>query len=240
MPNNDRTVCIIVPAYNEAAAIVRTVADLVSHRPGDVVVVVNDCSTDDTESLARETTATVLSLPYNLGIGGAVQTGLKYALEAGHRVAVQFDGDGQHLAEEINTIVEPVRAGEADVVIGSRFIGKTSYKPPLFRRLGIAVLGLTNRLLTGQPIADNTSGFRACNREALTFLAEFYPQDYPEPQAVVELIKNGFRVIEVPVCMRERQTGGSSIGALSSIYYMTKVLLSNVVASSRRPVDRKG
>ncbi len=234
------TVCIIVPAYNESESILPVIQDLTAHGPDAEIVVVNDCSRDETETQARKTKATVLSLPFNLGIGGAVQTGLKYALDAGHEIAVQFDGDGQHLAKEIAAIAEPVRAGRADMVIGSRFGGKTGYSPPFFRKLGISVLRLANRMLTGQYIADNTSGFRAYNREALTFLSEYYPQDYPEPQAVVELIKNGFKVMEVPVRMRERRTGDSSIGMASSVYYMIKVLLSDAIASSRRPVDRKG
>ncbi len=220
MSAGSKTVGIIVPAYNESASILRVIEDLMAHRPGAEIVVVNDCSRDSTEAQARRTKATVLSLPFNLGIGGAVQTGLKYVLDAGHDVAVQFDGDGQHLAEEIESILEPIRSDMADVVIGSRFGGRDGYSPPIFRRLGISVLKHTNRLLTGRIIADNTSGFRAYNREALAFLAEFYPQDYPEPQAVVELLKNGFRVVEVPVRMRERRTGGSSIGMVSSVYYI--------------------
>jgi len=233
-------ICIVVPAFNESASILRVIKDLSEYRSGAEIVVVNDCSCDNTEALARQTGATVLSLPFNLGIGGAVQAGLKYALEAGYEVAVQFDGDGQHLAEEIESIVAPIRSGAADVVIGSRFGGKDSYSPPFLRRLGIRVLKHTNRMLIGQYIADNTSGFRTCNRRALAFLAAHYPQDYPEPQTVVELIRNGFRVIEVPVRMRERRGGGSSIGMISSVYYMIKVLLSNAIASSRRPVEKKG
>jgi len=216
------------------------IEDVSLHRPEAEVVIVNDCSEDETGNLARETTATVLNLPFNLGIGGAVQTGLKYALGREYDLTIQFDGDGQHVAEEIAAIAEPVRTGKADVVIGSRFGGKDSYSPPLLRRLGISVLRLTSSLLTGQSIADNTSGFRAYNREALAFLAEYYPQDYPEPQTIVELIRNGFRVIEVPVRMRERRAGESSISTFSAVYYMIKVLLSNAIASSRRPVNGKG
>lgn len=240
MSADRETVCIIVPAYNESASIVRVIEDLRDHVPRAEIVVVNDCSTDNTESLARQAGVTVVSLPFNLGIGGAVQTGLKYALKAGYDIAVQFDGDGQHLAEEIQVLVAPIRSGAADVAIGSRFGGREGYSPPFFRKLGISILKHTNRMLTGKNIADNTSGFRACNRRALGFLAEYYPQDYPEPQAVVELVRNGFRLVEVPVRMRERHAGGSSIGMLASVYYMIKVLLSNTIASSRRPVEKKG
>jgi len=239
MSPGSATLCIIVPAFNESANIRPVIDDIRSHQSAAEVVVVNDCSTDDTGALALAAGVTVLGLPFNLGIGGAVQTGLKYALETGTDLTVQFDGDGQHLAEEINALLIPLQSDDADVVIGSRFGGRDSYTPPFLRKLGINLLKYTNRMLTGRTIADNTSGFRAYNRKALAFLADSYPQDYPEPQAVVELLKNGFRVVEVPVRMRERSGGLSSIGMLASVYYMIKVLLSNFIASSRRPVRKK-
>lgn len=232
--------CAIIPAYNEADNIKSVVADLREHQPGLEIVVVNDCSTDNTAEVARCLSVTVLDLPINLGIGGAVQTGLKYARTNGCELAIQFDGDGQHLASEIESIIAPALAGEADVVIGSRFIGDGDYKSPLARRLGIRLLQVINSVLIGSKITDNTSGFRAFNRRAIEFLSEYYPQDYPEPQAVIELHRNKFKIIEVPVRMTERQHGRSSISAHRSLYYMIKVILANLIAISRKPVKSKG
>lgn len=219
----------IVPAYNEASNIPSVVRDIRSHVKEADIVVVNDGSTDDTEKAAVEAGVTVLSIPFNVGIGGAVQTGFRYASENGYDLAVQCDGDGQHMASEAQAIIGPVLRKEADVTIGSRFLENMGYKIPLARKMGIRYFSVLNSLIIGQKVTDNTSGFRAFNRRTLAFLAEHYPQDYPEPEAVVILKKHGFRLLEVPVRMQERQHGSSSIGVIRAVYYMIKVTLAILI-----------
>jgi|SRR5579883_1624205 len=228
----------IVPAYNEAASLPGVVADLRAHYPTADIVVVNDGSTDDTAAVARRLGVHLLDLPYNLGIGGAVQTGLLFAERGGYDVAVQFDGDGQHRADEVCILLDALAVTGADVVIGSRFLQRTPYRGQPARRLGIAVLRAVISLLLGQRITDSTSGFRAFNRAAIRFLARRYPQDYPEPESVVTLCREGFRLYEAPVRMRERQAGRSSITPLRSAYYMAKVLLAVAIGASRGPEGR--
>ncbi len=178
--------------------------------------------------------AHVVDLPCNLGIGGAVQAGFKFAERWDYDIAFQFDGDGQHIASEIEAILIPVRDNRADVTIGSRFCGiSEGYRPGFARRLGIKVFEIVNLILIGKRITDNTSGFRAYNRKAIEFLARNYPMDYPEPEAVLILGKNGFRLKEIPVRMQERSTGRSSISGIWSFYYMTKVLLALIVCCMR-------
>ncbi|RME00925.1 MAG: glycosyltransferase family 2 protein [Calditrichaeota bacterium] len=224
MTNNHDTL-IIIPAYNEEENIERVIREIRDTQlPADILVI-NDGSIDATARKASEAGAVVISLPYNLGIGGAVQTGFKYALRHGYRYALQLDGDGQHVAEEIPKILGPVQNDEADMVIGSRYIGESTYKTPAMRRFGMLVFRWVNSALIGQKITDNTSGFRAFNARAILFLAKYYPADYPEPEAVVVMGRNGFRVKEVAVKMRQRSAGESSINAVRAIYYMIKVLL---------------
>ncbi len=232
-------VLIIIPAYNESENIGRVIGDIREHQPDVELVVINDCSSDDTEAVVIAAGETVLSLPYNLGIGGAVQTGLRYARDRGFDIALQVDGDGQHPASEIEKTIAPIVSGEADVVIGSRFLGEGEFKSSFSRRIGIKIISLFNSILTGMKITDNTSGFRAYDKAAISFLADHYPQDYPEPVAVIELFRNGFRIREVPAVMREREAGTSSIGPLGSIYYMIKVIVANLIAFSRKPVNRE-
>jgi glycosyltransferase involved in cell wall biosynthesis len=236
-------IAVIIPAFNEAASIAETIADAASLALDQELVVVNDGSRDATSSIARATgRATVLDLPVNLGIGGAVQTGFRYAARAGHDIVVQFDGDGQHVAAEIERLIAPIRAQQADVVIGSRFVERGSspgaFRSTRSRRLGIRLLALANWLLAGRWVRDSTSGFRAYNREAVAFLADRYPADYPEPEALVLLGRNGFRLVEVPVVMRERQGGRSSIAGLRSAHYMIKVLLAMLMTALRPAVRR--
>lgn len=219
----------IIPAYNEASNIPLVVRDICSYIRDADIVVVNDGSTDDTERAALDAGVTVLSMPFNVGIGGAVQTGFRYAFENGYDFAVQFDGDGQHLASEAEAIIDPVLREEADVAIGSRFLENKGYKIPLVRKMGIRYFCVLNSFIIGQKVTDNTSGFRAFNRRTIAFLAEHYPQDYPEPEAVVILKKHSFQLIEVPVQMRERQHGASSIGFIRAVYYMIKVTLAIVI-----------
>jgi glycosyltransferase involved in cell wall biosynthesis len=230
---------VIIPAFNESSNIARVISETKSSQPSAKIVVVNDCSTDDTEAIVKSVNETALSLPCNLGIGGAVQTGLRFAQDEGYEAAVQVDGDGQHIPSEIEKLMTPIVRGEADVVIGSRFLSSDSFRSTFARRVGIRILSVVNSALTGSRITDSTSGFRAYNRRAICFLSEHYPQDYPEPIAVIDLFRNGYRIVEVPVKMRERQGGTSSISAVKSIYYMTKVLVASLIAFTRKPVSKE-
>jgi glycosyltransferase involved in cell wall biosynthesis len=230
----------IVPAYDEEASIARVVGELLACDPGLCVVVVDDGSTDRTAEVARAAGANVISLPFNLGIGGAVQTGFRYAWEQGFDVAVRADGDGQHDPAELDAILRPVLADEADVAVGSRFIGAAGYRSSRSRRVGIRLLALIVSALTRQRITDPTSGFQAVNRLGIRLFAADYPHDYPEAEATVMVFKHRLRLQEVPVTMRARETGRSSITTLRSVYYMVKVVLAIFVALFRRkavPLD---
>lgn len=215
----------IVPAYNEQKNIARTINDLKTLKDVDILVV-NDCSTDRTRQKALGYKIDLLDLPVNLGIGGAVQSGFRYALENNYDIVFQFDGDGQHVANEVNKIIKPIQKDIADIVIGSRFLDKEGFQSSAIRRVGIKIFEVINSWLIGQIISDNTSGFRAYNREVIKYLAERYPTDFPEPEAVILLGKRNFRMMEVPVVMRKRVEGTSSISGLKAANYMIKVLLS--------------
>jgi len=230
-------ILFIVPAYNEQDNLSVVVGDLRHHFPEAAIAVVNDGSSDNTANVARSLGVHLLDLPCNIGIGGSVQTGLLFAARHGYDVAVQFDGDGQHRADQVATLLTSLAAGY-DVAIGSRFLGPSTYRPSVGRRAGIATLRWVNSLVLRRTITDSTSGFRAYGPAAIAFLAEEYPHDYPEPESVVTLCRNGFRVIEVPVAMRHRQGGQSSITAIRSIYYMLKVVLAIAVGATRRTVGR--
>jgi len=234
--NNSYKILVIVPAYNEEGAILQVIEDIRQVMPVLDILVINDSSTDQTEAKVMNAGCPVISLPFNLGIGGAVQTGFKYAAEQGYDIAIQVDGDGQHMASEIPTLLSPMKARQADVVIGSRFIEKQGYTTSWIRKLGVMVFTSLNSLVLRKRITDNTSGFRAYNRRAIEFLSRNYPQDYPEPESVILLGVNGFRLEEVPVRMRERAHGQSSISALKSIYYMVKVSLAIFVDVFKEPL----
>ena len=207
-------VLVIIPAFNEAANISQVIGHLHDGFPDADLLVVNDGSADRTGQLARETgLAKVLNLPCNLGIGGSVQTGFIFAVRHGYDAVLQFDGDGQHVASEIPFLLEPLSSDKADVVIGSRFCSEQQgFRSYPLRRFGIRIFSLLNSLLIGQRITDSTSGFRAYNRKSFSFLAETYPADYPEPEAILLLGKNGFRLREVGTRMRERQGGDPRYG----------------------------
>lgn len=222
-------VLIIIPAYNESENIERVVDDLILNYPEYDYLVVNDCSKDNTEAILKRRGYNYLSLPTNLGIGGAVQSGYIYAAENGYDVAVQTDGDGQHDPAYIKDLLAPIAAGEADMVIGSRFINKSGFQTSFMRRLGIKFIRFVIRLTCGTKVTDTTSGFRATGKELTACFAKEYAQDYPEPEAIVSASLKGFRVKEVPVEMREREGGVSSINALRSVYYMIKVSLALVI-----------
>ncbi len=225
----------VVPAYNESGAVGRVVDEIRAVSPQTEVVVVDDASTDDTAAVAEARGATVLRLPFNVGIGGAVQTGFRYALEQEFERAIRLDGDGQHDASEIPKLLEPLERGEADLVIGSRFVDDdASYRPPFARRLGIRVFARLVSLLGGQRVTDTTSGFIALDRAGIELFAREYPHDYPEVEATLVALRSGLRLSQVQVEMRERETGTSSITFVRSLYYIVKVLLALLVASLRR------
>lgn len=228
----------IVPAYNEEGNIAAAIEDLRGIDTELDILVINDGSNDNTGEAARSTgEALVLDLPANVGIGGAVQTGFKYALRNDYQIAIQFDGDGQHLAAEIPKLLHMIIDGGANMAIGSRFLGpREGFRSTFLRRIGIRMFQVLNSLLIGQRITDNTSGFRAYNREAIEFLARHYPVDYPEPEAIILLGKNGFRIAEAATVMRERRGGDSSIGGLTGLYYMLKVMLAVVMTALRKPL----
>lgn len=225
-------VLIVIPAYNEADNILNTVRGVVEH--GYDYIVVNDGSRDATLDVCRSNGLNVLDLPINLGIGGAVQAGHKYAQRFGYDIDIQLDGDGQHDPAYLDALVREVASG-ADLVIGSRFLEKTDgFQSTFMRRVGITWLSAMLKLCTGRRVSDPTSGFRACGCRAIDLFCASYPVDYPEPESIAVAIKSGLSVKEVSVEMRERQGGTSSIGGLSSVYYMLKVSLAILIASVSR------
>lgn len=225
-------IAIIVPAYNEEKSIAGVVNDIramaVERGFNLDVLVVNDCSKDSTSDIISTLPCIALNLPVNLGIGGAVQTGFKYAFENQYDYAIQVDGDGQHPASEIPKLVDTAIREQADVVIGSRFIDKEGFQSSALRRFGISYFKRINKVLVGVTVHDSTSGFRLVNRKVLELVSEYYPDEYPEPEAIIVYSLNKFKIVEVAVAMRERQGGVSSIGAFSSVYYMFKVSLAIV------------
>ena len=226
----------ILPALNEERNIGRVLDELRALDPGLDIVVVSDGSTDRTAEVAAARGAHVIRLPFNIGIGGTVQTGFKYAWEEGYELAVRLDGDGQHDPGELRKLVAPVVAGEADLAVGSRFVESGGYRSSAARRIGIRILARVVSAIAQQRLTDTTSGFQACNRRAIGVYAVDLPHDYPEVEGIVMAIKHQIRLVEVPVTMREREHGRSSIGTLASIYYMIKILLALFVDLFRRPV----
>jgi glycosyltransferase involved in cell wall biosynthesis len=227
----------IVPAFNEEACVGRVIDEIREFDPELDVVVIDDGSIDRTAEVARDRGAHVLRLPFNLGIGGSVQTGFRYAAENGYKLAVRVDGDGQHDPSQLALIIGPVVADEADICVGSRWREPgEGHRSTATRRIGIRVLAATVSMLTRQKVTDPTSGFQALNRKAITLFAADYPHDYPEVEALVMLIRHRLRLREVPVQMRARAGGQSSIRAFGSVYYMVKVLLALFVGSFRRNV----
>jgi glycosyltransferase involved in cell wall biosynthesis len=224
----------IVPAYNEEQNIGRVVHELRAFDPNLEILVVSDGSLDRTAENAEAAGARVLRLPYNLGIGGAVQTGFKYAWQHGFDLAVRCDGDGQHVPAELPKVIAPVAGGDADIAVGSRFVGGDGYRSSASRRVGIRLLATVVSAIARQRVTDTTSGFQALNRRALELFAADYPHDYPEVEGMVMTIKHRLRLVEVPVEMRERQHGRSSITALRSVYYMAKVLTALFIGLFRR------
>lgn len=228
----------IVPAYNEEKNIAKVIDSL--RNAGWDFVVINDGSKDGTSSVLRSMGAPHIDLVQNLGIGGAVQAGYLYALRTGYDIAVQYDGDGQHDASYLDQLIEPLVCGDADITIGSRFVGNESeFKSSFARRVGIVVLSTLLRLVSRVKIYDVTSGFRAANKRAMKLFARYYPVDYPEPESIAYACARGMRVVEVPVAMHERTGGASSIFGFKSAYYMVKVGASILISGGNYRSRRK-
>ena len=231
-------VLIVIPCYNEETALPGVLQELQQLKlPVELtleVVVINDCSKDGTAAVARKFGAKVLDLACNLGIGGAVQTGIKYANNNGFDVAIQLDGDGQHPPSEIIKLINAYQKHQADLVIGSRFLDHEGFQSSYIRRLGIVYFYRLNKLLTGNPIFDSTSGFRLLSKKAIAIAAENYPDEYPEPESLVTFSKKKLLIKEVAVVMRARAGGQSSIKHTASLYYCVKVTIAMLFSYIRK------
>ena len=235
-----KKILLIIPAYNEEKCILNTYNKIINYNKNNGtnfdVIVINDGSTDNTVNILEKNNIPHINLIHNLGIGGAVQTGYKYAYENGYDYAVQFDGDGQHDVNYVKNIVEPLMNKDADMVIGSRFINKESsnFKSSKSRQFGIKVISFFIKLVTGKKVFDTTSGFRAINKDIIKEFASSYPIEYPEPITTTEVLKKKYKVSEVPVSMNEREDGKSSIHSWKNAYYMINVCLSILLVKIRR------
>ncbi len=225
---------VIVPAYNERAAVGKLIRRLHKHLPQYDVLLIDDGSTDDTVNQASQHTK-VVELPFNLGIGGAMQTGYRYADINGYDIAIQVDGDGQHRPSEVYRLVQKLQSGECDLAIGSRFMADTQYRQTFTRKTGIHMLGTLIRWLTGLKTTDCTSGFRAANKKVIRAFAHWYPEDYPEPEVILLLQRAGYRIDEVPVRMRQRRTGTTSIPLMRGLFYVVKVTVCLLLDMAREP-----
>jgi len=228
-------VLIIIPAYNEEGSVEKVIEGIKTHLPQADILIVNDGSIDLTSERARRSGDVVLDLPFNLGIGGAMQAGYKYAYEKGYDIAIQVDADGQHDPKEIPKLLQALTEKKVDMVIGSRFLGDSEFKSSMIRRVGIWLFSGVISTIARQKITDPTSGFRAANRKAIQVFASDYPQDYPEPEVVVLLHQCGLKMGEVPVGMSKRYSGESSITKIRSVYYVVKVLLAILVDCFKKP-----
>ncbi|MCR5604269.1 MAG: glycosyltransferase family 2 protein [Lachnospiraceae bacterium] len=225
---------VIIPAFNEEQSIIGQYNEVRDKAGTFDVLVINDCSKDLTHRLCVDNRVKVLDLAVNLGIGGAMQTGYRYAWLNGYDIAVQIDGDGQHDPAYLNMMYDMLVSNEADMVIGSRFIDKEGYQSTPLRRLGIGYFSALIRLLTGHMVTDPTSGLRMVGRKLIEEFASDYPQDYPEPESTVRLLLHGYKTVEVPVRMRRRSGGRSSIHPVASVYYMIKVTIAIVLERMRK------
>ena len=231
-------VVALIPAYNEQEAIGEVVSDVKKYLPDADVVVINDGSSDLTAEQAKKFGAFVLDLPYNLGIGGAVQTGYRFAEEMGYELAIRLDGDGQHNPVEASKLLGPIENGQADVVTGSRYAkAGNGYRSSFIRFLGIKLFGAITSCIVHRKISDVTSGFQAVNRRVIEFYSHDYPSDYPEIETIPLLHWAGFHALEVPVSMKERQTGNTSITPIRSVYYVMKVTLALFMGLLRKKIS---
>ena len=237
MSKNGEKILIIIPAYNEEENILKTYNSIINYKEKKYdVIVINDGSKDNTEKILCENKIPHIRLIQNLGIGGAMQTGYKYALENGYDIAVQFDGDGQHDINYVKNIIKPIIDQKANMVVGSRFINKDkdNFKSTLARRIGISMISLVIKLKTNKKIFDTTSGFRAVDKKIIEYFVTNYPLEYPEPISTVDVLLHGLKVDEVPVKMLERTGGVSSITSWKTIYYMLNVTLSILIQKRRK------
>ena len=232
-------IIIVIPAYNEEENILNTYNTIVEYNKKNKtnydVIVVNDGSKDRTEEILVENKINHIKLIQNLGIGGAVQTGYKYAYENGYDIAVQYDGDGQHDVDYVKTITDPIINDDADFVIGSRFIkkDKDNFNTTFSRRMGINLISFFIKLVTKKKVYDTTSGFRAVSKDIIEFFAHDYPTEYPEPITTTQLLQKKYRLKEVPVKMKARMGGKSSIGSWKNVYYMINVIISIITVDAR-------
>jgi glycosyltransferase involved in cell wall biosynthesis len=231
-----KKILLIIPAYNEEKNLPGLLEELKKYPQYDVLVI-NDCSADNTLKILRNSSAKYIDLPVNLGIGGAVQTGYIFAYRNDYDIAVQVDGDGQHDPKYIEKLTQAVTDG-ADMAIGSRFLEGKGFQSTAMRRVGINYLSFLIKRITGHTVKDPTSGFRACGRNMLEFFAGNYPQDYPEPETVIQALSCEYTISEIPVLMRERKAGKSSINPLKSVYYMIKVTIAMFICSKTQYVAR--
>jgi glycosyltransferase involved in cell wall biosynthesis len=227
-------ILVIIPVFNEEETLRGVIVGIRSFLSQADILVVNDGSTDSTGSIAREEGVLVLEHPYNMGIGATMQTGFLYALRKGYDIAIQVDGDGQHHPAFLPSLVQPLLEGQCNLAIGSRYLSEGGFKSTLPRKVGIKFFSFLVRIFTTKRITDPTSGFRAMDRKTLELFSEEYPSDYPEVEALISAYSKGLHFQEIPVTMRNRQGGASSIGILSALYYMAKVTLSISVGSFRR------
>lgn len=229
-------ILIIIPAYNEEENIKGVIEDVIRYESHAKILIIDDSSSDRTAPIVKETKkADIVTLPHNLGIGGAVQTGFKYARRNNYDVVVRVDGDGQHRADQIKKILQPILEKEVDVTIGSRFLGILTRYPHFIRRTGQKIISSLISLLTRQKITDASSGFRCYNKDAIELLSQYYPSDYPEPEEIIFCKKNNLKIKEVGILMREREKGTSSLTVINSMYYMIKVTLSILINILRTP-----
>jgi glycosyltransferase involved in cell wall biosynthesis len=228
-------VLVVIPAHNEEESLPATLAEVRAKAPDVDLLIVDDGSRDATSRVAREAGVAVVRHAVNLGVGGALQTGFRWAVEHGYDIGVQLDADGQHDPAYLATILEPVVAGRCDVCIGSRFVAATGYKAPWNRRLGMVLFSGVVRMALGRTIADTTSGFRAYNRAVMQVCQHDFPKDFPDAPLLISLARHGFRLDEVPVVMRERQAGQSFYTLGKQLYYPYKNLLASLMALIRRP-----
>ena len=228
-------VLLIIPSFNEEENVLKNYKRIIDYNKQNKTkfdaIVIDDGSTDKTKEICIDNNIPHISLLHNLGIGGAVQTGYKYAYLNGYDIAVQFDGDGQHDIGYVKDIIKPIEEKKADMVIGSRFVNKgiSDFKSTKSRQIGINIISFFIKMVTGEKIYDTTSGFRAVNRELISFFAKSYPVEYPEPVSTVRVLKSNFKVEEVAVSMNERKSGKSSIHSWKNVYYMINVILSILI-----------
>lgn len=225
---------IIIPAYNESECIEKTIENIQKNAEDFDYIIINDCSTDNTREICEKRGFHIINLPINLGIGGAVQTGYLYGVRYGYDMAVQVDGDGQHDAAFLQKMADCLEETGADMVIGSRFIEKQGFQSTGARRIGIRFFTWLIRLMTGKTVTDPTSGLRMVNRKVMEEFAKDYPKDYPEPETAVTVLHCGMKIEEIPVVMKERAGGVSSISMKKSVYYMVKVSMAIIIERMRR------